>query len=220
MNVGGAITEIPILTVRFRWRCKLVWWCFKSRTKASYVQVSDPLELNIRALEFEVIETSLYWCVSLTTLELQCNQTCAAQQWMLPRVIGCVQVSKQPHGVPYRDVLQVAGDENIETSACKRGMLWAGNVVGLYYKLKYGRVFFGTLNEKLSKERSGQVAEPNGLEKRMSTFVNRGLKAFRGTQATGKSTPTTWSVGTRQRRAGWNYSRVKDEGGGEAVANA
>ena len=62
--LGGVITESPNLIVEISRRTRLAWFCFRRYSKQLYDRPKARLELKVRMLKAEVIETLLYGCVT------------------------------------------------------------------------------------------------------------------------------------------------------------
>ena len=63
-SLGGNVNQNPDLSIEVDWRARNAWCSFRKYTLELYDRPSAPLELKIRMLRAEVLETMLYDCVT------------------------------------------------------------------------------------------------------------------------------------------------------------
>ena len=82
------------------------------------------------------------------------------------------------HVVSYRDVLEQADSESIETTVRRRRLLWAGSVVRSDAKRLNRRVVFGELERSPPAGGEEYQIVPRGQEKQWTGCVEGDLNAF------------------------------------------
>ena len=111
-----------------------------------YDQFTAPLQLNVRMLKAEVMETMLYGCVtwSPTVAHLAILRT--AHHRLLLRCIGWMKKRRDGYHMFDGDALAKTGCENVETTVRKRRILFAGFVAGVDNERLPKRVMFGEVD--------------------------------------------------------------------------
>ena len=94
----------------------------------SYNRTSAPLELQIRMLKVEVLETMLYGCVTWSPRACHYDPLRRLQQRFLARCIGWRKHNRADHAISYLDTLIKTGSESIETTLRRRRISFAGFV--------------------------------------------------------------------------------------------
>ena len=89
---------------------------------------SAPLELKIRMLRAEILETMLYGCVTWSPRACHYNTLRRAHHSFLTRCIGWRKNNRTDHPISYLDTLIKTGSENIEATLRRRRILFAGFV--------------------------------------------------------------------------------------------
>ena len=104
-------------------------WCsFRKNTLELYDRPSAPLELKIRMLRAEVLETMLYGCVTWSPRAWHYDTLRRAHHRFLTRCIGWRKNNRADHPISYLDPLIKMGSESIETTLRRRRILFAGLV--------------------------------------------------------------------------------------------
>ena len=104
-------------------------WCsFRKYTLELYDRPSALLELKIRMLRAEVLETMLYGCVTWSPRACHYNTLRRAHRRFLTRCIGWRKHNRANHPISYLDMLLKTGSENIEATLRRRRILFAGFV--------------------------------------------------------------------------------------------
>ena len=110
-----------------------------------YDRPSAPLELKIRMLKAEVLETMLYGCVTWSPRACHYDTLRRAHHSFLTRCIGWRKRNRTDHLIPYLDTLVKTGSESIEAILRKRRILFAGFVVRMENTSLPKCVMFGEL---------------------------------------------------------------------------
>ena len=93
-----------------------------------YDRPSAPLELKIRMLRTEVLETMLYACVTWSPRACHYDTLRRAHHRFLTRCIGWGKHNRADHPISYLDTLVKTGNERIEATLRRRRILFAGFV--------------------------------------------------------------------------------------------
>ena len=110
-----------------------------------YDRPSAPLELIIRMLRAEVLETTLYGCVTWSPRACHYDSLHRAHHNSLTRCIGWRKNNRADHPVSYLDTLMKTGSESIEATLRRRRILFAGFVVRMEDTRLPEYVIFGEL---------------------------------------------------------------------------
>ena len=104
-------------------------WCsFRKYTLELYDRPSAPLELEIRMLSAEVLETMLYGCVTWSPRACHYDTLRRAHHRFLTRCIGWRKHNRAYHPISYLDTLLKTGSESIEATLRRRRISFAGYV--------------------------------------------------------------------------------------------
>ena len=104
-------------------------WCsFRKYTLELYDRPSAPLELKIRMLRVEVLETVLYGCVTCSPRACHYDTLRRAHHRFLTRCIGWRKHNRADHQISYLDTLITTGSESIEATLRRRRIFFAGFV--------------------------------------------------------------------------------------------
>ena len=109
------------------------------------VQASAPLELKIRMLRAEVLETMLDGCVTRNPRACHYDTARRAHHRSLTRCIGWRKHNRADHPISYLDTLIKTGSESIEATLRRRRILFAGFVVRMEDTRLPKCVMFGEL---------------------------------------------------------------------------
>ena len=90
-----------------------------------YERPSAPLELKIRMLRAEVLETMLYGCVTSSPRACHYDTLRRAHHRVLTRCIGWRKHSRADHPISYLDTLVKTESKSIEVTLRKRRILFA-----------------------------------------------------------------------------------------------
>ena len=127
--LGGNVNRNADLSIEVD-RCIRNTWCsFRKHTLELYDRPSAPLELKIRMLRTEVLETMLYVCVTCSPHVCHYDTLRRAHHGFLTRCIGWRKHDRADHPISYLDTLVKTGSENIEATLRRRRILFAGFVV-------------------------------------------------------------------------------------------
>ena len=105
-----------------------VWCSFRKYTLELYDRPSAPLELKIRTLRAEVLETTLYGCVTWSPRTCHYDTLRRTHHRFLTRCIGWQKHNRADHPISSLDTLLKTGSESIEVTLRRRRILFAGFV--------------------------------------------------------------------------------------------
>ena len=126
----GNVNHNANLSIQVDRRLRNAWCSFRKYTLELYDRPSAPLELKIRMLRAEVLETILYGCV--TWSPRACHYDTLRRTYrhrLLTRCIGWRKHNRADHPICYLDTLIKTGSESIEATLRRRRILFAGFVV-------------------------------------------------------------------------------------------
>ena len=109
-------------------RIRNAWCGFRKYTLELYDGPSAPLELKIRMLRAEILETVLYGCVTWSLRACHNDTLRRAYHRFLTRCIGWRKHNRADHPILYLDTLVKTGSESIEATLRRRRILFAGFV--------------------------------------------------------------------------------------------
>ena len=109
-------------------RVRNAWCSFRKYTLELYDRPSAPLELKVRMLRAEVLETMLYGCVTWSPRACPYDTLRRAHHRFFTRCIGWRKHNRADHPIYYRDTLLKTGSESIEATLRRRQILFAGFV--------------------------------------------------------------------------------------------
>ena len=126
--LGGNVNHKADLSIEVDRRIRNAWCNFRKYTLELYDRPSAPLELKIRMLKAEVLETILYGCVAWSPRACHCDTLRRAHHRFLTRCIGWRKHNRANHPISYLDTLIKTGSESIEATLRRRRILFAGFV--------------------------------------------------------------------------------------------
>ena len=126
--LGGNVNQNVHLSIEVDRRVRNAWCSFRKYTLELYDRPSAPLELKIRMLRAEVLETMLNGCVTWSPLACHYNTLRRAHHRLLTRYIGWRKHNRADHPISYLDTLLKTGSESIEATLRRRRILFAGFV--------------------------------------------------------------------------------------------
>ena len=109
-------------------RVRNAWCSFRKYTLKLYDRPSAPLELKIRMLRAEVLETMLYGCVTWSPRACHYDTLRRAHHRFLTHCIGWRKHNRADQPISYLDTLLKTRSESIEATLRKRRILFAGFV--------------------------------------------------------------------------------------------
>ena len=102
------------LSIEVDRRIRNAWCSFRKYPLELYDGPSAPLELKIRMLRAEVLETMLYGCVTCSPRACHYDTLRRAHRRFLTRCIGWRKHSRADHSISYLDMPVKTGSESIE----------------------------------------------------------------------------------------------------------
>ena len=115
--LGGNVNQNADLSIEVDRRVRNAWCSFRKYTLELYDQPSAPLELKIRMLRAEVLETMLYGCVTWSPRACHYETLGRAHHRFLTRCIGWRKHNRADHPISYLDTLLKTGSESIEATS-------------------------------------------------------------------------------------------------------
>ena len=109
-------------------RIRNAWYSSRKYTLELYDRPSAPLELKIRMLRPEVLETMLYGCVTWSPRACHYDTLRRVHHRFLTRSIGWRKHNRADHPISYLDTLINTESESIEATLRRRRILFAGFV--------------------------------------------------------------------------------------------
>ena len=126
--LGGNVNHIADLSIEVD-RCIRNAWCiFQKYTLGLYDRPSASLELKIRMLRVEVLDTMLYGCVTWSPRACRYDTLRRAHHRFLTRCIGWLKHNRTDHPISHLDTLIKTGSESIEATLRRKRILFAGLV--------------------------------------------------------------------------------------------
>ena len=126
--LGGNVNHNADLSIEVDRRIHNAWCSFRKYTLELYDQPNAPLELKIRMLRAEVLETRLYGCVTWSPRACHYDTLRRAHHRFLTRCIGWQNHNRADHPIFYLGTLVKTGSESIEATLRRRRILLAGFV--------------------------------------------------------------------------------------------
>ena len=126
--LGGNVNHDADLSIEVNRRIRNAWCSFQKHTLELYDRPSAPLELKIRMLRAEVLETNLYGCVTWGPRACHYDTLRRAPHNFLTRCIDWRKNDRADHLISYLDTLIKAGSESIEVTLRRRRILFVGFV--------------------------------------------------------------------------------------------
>ena len=126
--LDGNVNHNADLSIEVDRRIRNSWCSFRKYTLELYDRLSAPLELEIRMLRTELLETMLYGCVTWGPRACHYDTLCRAHHRFLTRCIGWRKHNRADHPISFLDTLVKTGSESIEVTLRSRRILFAGFV--------------------------------------------------------------------------------------------
>ena len=126
--LGGNINHDADLSIEVNRRIRNAWCSFRKYSLELYDRPSAPLELKIRMLKAEVLESMLYGCVTWSPPSCHYDALRRSHHSFLTRCIGWRKHKRTDHPISYAETLLKTGSESIEATLRKRRILFAGFV--------------------------------------------------------------------------------------------
>ena len=126
--LGGNDNHNAYLSIEVDRRKRNAGCSFRKHTLELYDRPSAPLELKIRMLRIEVLETMLYDCVTWNPRACHYDTLRRAYTRFLTSFIGWQKHNHADHPIFYLDKLIKTGSESIEASLRRRWILFMGFV--------------------------------------------------------------------------------------------
>ena len=126
--LGGNVNQHADLSIEVDRRVRNAWCSFRKYTLELYDRPSAPLELKIRMLRAEVLETMLYGCVTWSPRACHYDKLRRAHHRFLTRCIGWRKHNRADHPISYLDTLIKTRSKSIEATLRRRRILFAGFV--------------------------------------------------------------------------------------------
>ena len=130
VHLGGDVNHNADLSIKVNWRIRNAWGSFRKYTLELYDRPSALLELKLRMLIAEVLETMSYGCVTSSPLADHYDTLRRAHHSFLTCCIGWLMNYRADHPTPfYQDTLIIkTGSESIEATLRRKRILFAGFV--------------------------------------------------------------------------------------------
>ena len=125
---GGNVNQNPDLSIEVDRRVRNAWCSFRKYTLELYDRPSAPLELKIRMLRADVLETMLYGCITWSPRACHYETLRRAHHRFLTRCIGWRKHNRADHPIFYLNTLLKTGSKSIAATLCKRRILFEGFV--------------------------------------------------------------------------------------------
>ena len=129
--LGGNVNHNADLSIEVHRRTRHSWCSFRKYTLELYDRPSASLELKIRMLRTEVLETMLYGCITWSPRTCHYDTLRRAHHRFLTRCIGWRRHNRADHPISYLDTLVKTGSESIGSTLRRRWILFAGFVAGM-----------------------------------------------------------------------------------------
>ena len=114
--LGENVNQDTDLSIEVDRRVLNAWCSFRKYTLELYDRPSAPVELEIRMLRAEVLETMLYGCVTWSPRACHYDMLRRAHHRLLTRCIGWRKYKRADHPISYLDTLLKTGSESIEAT--------------------------------------------------------------------------------------------------------
>ena len=143
--LGGLVDACVDILPEVKQRIRLAWASY-NRFKRELYDMEDALfTLKVRMLKAEVMETLLYGCVTWTLGQKHFVELRTPHHNLLLRIIGFQRRQRTDHLMSYAKALKKAQCESVETTICKRHLLFAGAIQRTTNERLPHRVMFGTM---------------------------------------------------------------------------
>ena len=129
--LGGNINHNADLSIEVDRRILNAWCSFRKYTPELYDRPSASLELKIRMLRAEVLETMLSGCVTWSPCACHYDTLRRAHHRLLTRCIDWRKHKRANHPISYLDTLIKTRSESIEATLRRGRIFFAGFVAGM-----------------------------------------------------------------------------------------
>ena len=209
---GGNINHNADLFIEVDLRVRNAWGSVRKYTLELYDRPSAPLDLKIRMLRAEVLETMLYGFVTWSPRTCRYDTLRRAHHRFLTRCIGWRKHNRANHPIFYLDTLMKTRSESIEATLRRRRILFAGFVVRIEDTRLPTCVMFGEIVEGAgcvgARKKSGWGVSWTTSELSASTPTSGRLQPrTRGNVAErqNKGRNISWRNGSLQRKPRLDY---------------
>ena len=196
--LGGNINHNADLSIEVDRRIRNAWCSFRKYSLELYDRPSAPLELKMRMLRAEVLETMMYGCVTLSPRACHYDTLRRAHHRFLTRCIGWRKHNRADHPISYLDTFIKTGSDSIEVTLRRRRILFAGYVARMEDTRLPKCLMFGEL--------VGSVGCVGGQEKSGWGVSWTASELLASTPTSGRLQPRTRGNGAGRRNKGWNIS--------------
>ena len=124
--LGGNVIHNADLSIEVDRRIRNAWCSFSKYTLELYDRPNAPLELKIRMLRADVLETMLYGCATWSPHACHYDTLRRAHHRFLTRCIGWRKHNHANHTISYLDTLVKTESESIDATFRRRLILSAG----------------------------------------------------------------------------------------------
>ena len=143
--LGGNVNHYTDLSIEVDRRIRNAWCGFRKYTLELCDRPSAPLELKLRMLRAEVLETMLYGCVKWSPRACHYDTLRRAHHRFLTRCIGWRKHNRAEPPISYLDTLIKTGSESIEAILRRGRISFAGFVARMEDTRLLKCVMFGKL---------------------------------------------------------------------------
>ena len=144
VHLRGNVNHDADLPIEVDMCIRNAWCSFQRYTLELYDRPSAPLELKIRMLNAEDLETMLYGCVTWSPRSCHYDALSPSHIFLV-RCIGWRKHNRSDHPISYRDTLVKTRSESIKATLRKRRILFAGFVARMEDRRLPTCVAFGEL---------------------------------------------------------------------------
>ena len=212
VDLGENVNHNSDLFIEVDRRIRNAWCGFGKYTLEVYDRPSAPLELKIRLLIAEVLETMLYGCVTWTPRACHYDTLRRAHHRFFTRCIGWRKHNRAYHPISYMDTRIKTGSESIVAILLRRRILSVGFVARMNDTRLPKCVIFGEIVEGAGcaggQEKSGWGVSWTTLELSASTPTS-GRQQPRtrrnGAERQSKSRNISWRNRSLQRKPRSDY---------------
>ena len=124
--LGENVNHNADLSIGVDRRIRNAWCSFRKYTLELYDRSSAPLELKLRLLRAEELETMLHDCVTWSPRACHYDTLRRAHHRFLAHCIGWRKHNRADHPISYVDTLVRTGSESIEANLRRRRILFCG----------------------------------------------------------------------------------------------
>ena len=143
--LGGNVNHNADLSIKVDQRIRNAWCNFRKYAFEMYDRPNALLELKIRMLRAEVLETMLCGCVTWSPRACLYDTLRRAHHKFLTRCIGWRKYNRADRPISYLDMLIKTGSESIEATLRRRRILFAGFLARMEDTRLPKRVMFGEM---------------------------------------------------------------------------